>query len=175
MNLNKFLFKLFVTITYIFKVGLVVLPLSIIIVIGKEGGWRYGFTFIQNNYGVALFIAFAIGFLVALYHAVSYEIVGEGPLSNYLKSRQIANVEGGISLDELKEKLETNTKYKSVKLEGEILIARRKVHFVKPDFVSVKKVSAGIYELKSKPFTRLWFLDFGRNFKNIKELGKLLK
>ena len=73
MNLSKFLFKFVIICSYILRLGLVVLPVVTVGVLAKEGGWKYGFTFIQNNMSVAIFISFALAFLISLYHAVSFE------------------------------------------------------------------------------------------------------
>lgn len=175
MNIQKFLFQLVVIITYIVRVGLLVLPIAAVIVISKEGGWKYGFTFIQNNFEVALFVAFAIGFLVALYHAVSFEIVGKGPLEYYLKTNQKVKVSGSVSLEELKEKIENSElRAKSFNLDNNKLMFKKSVYFSSPDDVEIVK-EGNLFSVNSKPFTRLWFIDFGRNFKTVTEIAKLIK
>ena len=174
MNIQKFIFKFFVVVSYILRCALLVLPLAIVVVISKEGGWKYGFTFIQNNIEVALFVSFAIGFLVAMYHAVSYEIVGEGPLENYLKSSQSVKVSGTLSIEKLLEKLKSDKLYKKVKLNGDVLTAKRKVHLLGADKVQISK-NSDMFEIQSKPFSTIWFIDFGRNFKNVREIAKIIK
>lgn len=175
MYIQKFLFQLVIILTYIIRVGLIVLPIASVIVITKEGGWKYGFTFIQNNFEVALFIAFAVGFLVALYHAVSFEIVGKGPLENYLKTHQNVNVSGQISLETLKQKIENaSLRIKDVRLENDKLSFKKLVYFSSPDTVTIAK-KENFFSIESKPFTRIWFIDFGRNFKTVTEIAKLIK
>ena len=60
MNIQKLVFKMLVTLTYLVRVWALVLPISLAIIFMKEEGWRYGFTFIQSNFNVALFISFAL-------------------------------------------------------------------------------------------------------------------
>lgn len=175
MYIQKFLFQLVIILTYIVRVGLIVLPIATVIVITKEGGWKYGFTFIQNNFEVALFIAFAVGFLVALYHAVSFEIVGKGPLENYLKTHQNVNVAGNITLEQLKEKVENSAlRIKNIELKDDRLTFKKLVYFSSPDSVTISKKDQ-LFSIDSKPFTRIWFIDFGRNFKTVTEIAKLIK
>lgn len=174
MNIQKFIFKFLIVLSYIVRLGLLVLPLAVVVVISKEGGWKYGFTFIQNNIEVALFVSFAIGFLVAMYHAVSYEIVGEGPLENYLKSSQEVKVGGTMSLETVMNKLQGESLYKQITLKDNILTARRKVHFLSADRIKISK-TADTFEVESKPFAPIWFVDFGRNFKNVRDIAKIIK
>ena len=49
MNVKRFIFKIVAILTYIVKLMLILLPITYIGVTTKEGAWRYGFTFIQNN------------------------------------------------------------------------------------------------------------------------------
>ena len=174
MNIQKFFFKIVIILGYIFRVGLLVLPVALVVVITKEGGWKYGFTFIQNNVEVALFVSFAIGFLLSMYHALSYEIIGEGPLKNYLKSKQHVYVKGSKSIEELSSLLSMDVGYKNVENDATSIIARKKVHFLSPDRITIKKED-DLFEIESKPFSSLWFIDFGRNFNNVKEIAKSIK
>lgn len=174
MNIQKFIFKLLVVLSYIARFTLLVLPLAIVVVMSREGGWKYGFTFIQNNAEVALFVSFAIGFLVAMYHAVSYEIVGEGPMENYLKSSQKVKVEGAIPMETLMNQLKSDKLYKEVTLSDQILTAKRKVHFLSADKVKIS-MNEGMFDIESKPFSAIWFIDFGRNFKNVRDIAKIIK
>ena len=174
MNIQVFIFKLVAITSYILRFALLVLPISLIVVISKEGGWQYGFTFIQNNIGVALFVAFAVGFLVALYHALSYELVGEGPLSNYLRTKQNVNVKGGNSIEKLERDLNQLRGYKDIKKEGDRLTAKKNAMFLKPDQITIEKLGEE-YSVESKPFTSWWFIDFGRNFKTVKQIAKAIK
>ena len=50
MNIQKLVFKMLVTLTYLVGVWALVLPISLAIIFMKEEGWRYGFTFIQSNF-----------------------------------------------------------------------------------------------------------------------------
>ncbi|MBT8326287.1 MAG: hypothetical protein KJP21_01105 [Bacteroidia bacterium] len=174
MNIQKFIFKFLIVLSYILRLAILILPIAIVVVISKEGGWKYGFTFIQNSIEVALFVSFAIGFLVAMYHAVSYEIVGEGPMENYLKSSQSVRVTGSISLEKVKELLQVDELYKEVKQSGNTLTLRRKVHMLSADKIQIVK-DADAFEVDSKPFSKIWFIDFGRNFKNVSEIAKIIK
>jgi hypothetical protein len=174
MNIQVFLFKLIAILTYILRVGLLVLPVALVIVISKEGGWKYGFTFIQNNISVALFVSFAIGFLVALYHALSFEVVGNCPQENYLRSHQKVNVKGNASLETVKAKLEEDKRNKDFKLNDNVLSFKRGAIFIKPDQIKVTQ-NSDTFLVESKPFARFWFIDFARNFKNVTLLAKLLK
>ena len=108
MNLSKFFFKIAVTLAYVLGLMLIILPIAWVIVYTKEEGWRYGFTFIKNNFEVALFVSFAIGFMVSVYHALKFELIGESPLSNFLKSTQVVNVKGEQSVKELVDSLQSN-------------------------------------------------------------------
>ncbi|MDA8885952.1 hypothetical protein N8368_05010 [Bacteroidia bacterium] len=175
MNISKFLFKLLIILSYILRVTLILLPITWIIVTTKEGGWRYGFTFIQNNFEVALFVAFAVGFLVALYHAVSFEEIEGAPDENYLKTSQEVIVKDTMHLDLLEEKMRKQTnRYKRVSRKGDSIVAQRKVHFLPPDVMTLTKKN-DLFEITSRPFSPVWFIDFGRNFKNVKEIAKLIK
>ena len=174
MDIQKFIFKFLVVISYIARLSLLVLPIAMFVVISKEGGWKYGFTFIQNNIEVALFVSFAIGFLVAMYHAVSFEIVGDGPIENYLKTNQKVKVTGALSLEKLYESMNANRLFKNVELTNSTLTARRKVHLLSADRISISKHD-NMFSIESKPFSTIWFVDFGRNFKNVKEIAKTIK
>ena len=103
------------------------LPIALVIVMTKEGGWRYGFTFIQNNLDVAFFVSFAIGFLVSMYHAVSFDEVEGAPAQNYMKSHQVVYVKSEIALEEVLEWLTSDKKYKNVSLGSRSITARKKV------------------------------------------------
>ena len=174
MNLQSFLFKLFIILTYILRVALLIFPIAAVIVITKEGGWKYGFTFIQNKIDVAIFVSFALGFLISLYHAVSFDEIEGAPLQNYMRVKQSVVVKGDKDLAQVYGHLLDSTKYKGVVQQGNVIHARRKVHFLSPDKVSIQDCGDS-FLLKSQPFTTLWFIDFGRNFKNVKELAKYIK
>ncbi|MGB0849829.1 MAG: hypothetical protein ACPGTP_01170 [Bacteroidia bacterium] len=154
---------------------LILLPIVWIGVNAKEGGWRYGFTFIQNNFEVALFISFAIGFLISLYHALSFDVIEGAPEKNYLKTVQNVKVKGEVGIEELSNKLkEQGQIFKSIELENGIIQGLKKVHFSPPDVITISK-QGDIFEIESRPFTKLFFIDFGRNYKNVKEIAKLIK
>lgn len=174
MNIQVFLFKLTTILTYILRIGLLVLPLALVVVITKEGGWKYGFTFIQNNVSVALFVSFAIGFLVGLYHALSFEVVGNCPSENYLRTHQKVTVKSDASLQDLVTKLEKDKRNKEFSIEDNVLTFKRSVIFIKPDQLKITQNSS-LFQVESKPFARFWFIDFARNFKNVTLLAKLLK
>jgi len=194
MNIQKFIFKLFVILTYIVRVALLIFPIAAIIVIGKEGGWKYGFTFIQNNIDVAIFISFALGFLFSLYHAVSFEGIGEGPIQNYLKTKQKVAVTGKVELNELYERLAdcSDINFKELNLVGDSIRAKVRVSIpitligrgfrlykfligvTPPDTMIIEK-SGDEFRITSKPFTFLFFIDFGRNFKRVTKVAKLIK
>ncbi len=174
MNLSKALFKFFVVVTYVFRLMLIILPLAWLIVQTKEGGWKYGFTFIQNNFEVALFVAFAISFLISLYHAGSFDVIEGAPAENYLKTTQNVKVSGNAELENLAKHMKANEKrYKNVQLEDK-LIAERKVIFLPPDKIEISS-KGDMFQIQSKPFSKLWFIDFGRNFLNVKEIAQLIK
>ncbi|PCJ66063.1 MAG: hypothetical protein COA58_08290 [Bacteroidetes bacterium] len=174
MNISRFFFKLLIITTYIVRVALLVFPLAAIIVLAKEGGWKYGFTFIQNNIEVAAFVSFAIGFLLSFYHAMSFEEVGGAPIKNYMRTRQSVQVRSNKGLDVVEEFLSNHTKYKNIRRVGNVLTARRNVIFLSPDRVKVTD-NGDTFTLESGPFIFLWFIDFGRNFKNVKEIARYIK
>lgn len=175
MNVKRFIFKIVAILTYIVKLMLILLPVTYVGVTAKEGAWRYGFTFIQNNFEVALFLAFAIAFMVSLYHALSFDVIEGAPAENYLKTNQKVFVRGNLSLDELFAKMQENTKrFKNVTLSDQIIQAERKVIALLPDQITITKKD-DLFTLHSQPFSTLWFIDFGRNYKNVKELAKVIK
>jgi hypothetical protein len=174
MNLSKFLFKFVIICTYILRVGLLILPIAIVGVLTKEGGWKYGFTFIQNNMSVALFISFAIAFLISLYHAISFEEIEGAPDENFMKSTQVVEVAGDTDLNAVSDFLDKHTKYKDISKTDGMLNARRKVHFLSADKLEVHK-NANLFTIKSSPFASWWFIDFGRNYKNVKEIATFIK
>lgn len=175
MNVSKFIFKLFIILTYVLRVMLILLPIVWIGVNAKEGGWRYGFTFIQNNFEVALFISFAIGFLISLYHALSFDVIEGAPEENYLKTVQNVKVKGEMNIEDLSNRLkEQGDRFKSLELQQEKIVGLKKVHFSPPDTITITK-QGGVFEIESRPFTKLFFIDFGRNYKNVKEIAKLIK
>lgn len=175
MNLQKFIFKLIILLSYLLRLGLMILPVATVVVISKEGAWQYGFTFIQNNMEVALFISFAVAFLISLYHALSFEKIGEGPIGNYLKAHQKVIVKDKMSIEELEGKMLANgERFKDVRREGGVLTAKRKVYFLFPDHISIQK-SGDLFVVDSKPFSKIWFIDFGRNFKTVKEIAQSIK
>ena len=174
MNFQKLFFKFVIVLTYLLRVTLLVLPIALVIVMTKEGGWRYGFTFIQNNLDVAFFVSFAIGFLVSMYHAVSFDEVEGAPAQNYMKSHQVVYVKSEIALEEVLERLSADKKYKSVSLESGSITAKKKVHFLSADKVLITEEN-GLYTIKSSPFAKWWFIDFARNYKTVKALAKFIK
>lgn len=173
MNIQQYLFKFAIILTYVVRMTLVILPISISVVLSKEGAWQYGFTFIKNNFEVALFVAFAIGFLLSMYHAVSFEIVGGAPLQNYLKVSQRVRVKGKRSLDSLAEELKSDRRYRKVIVKGDMLTARKSVYFLSPDKVRIS-VEGELYTIESRPFATVFFMDFGRNYKTVKQLARLI-
>jgi hypothetical protein len=174
MNIQQFIFKITVILTYILRMAILLLPIAIVVVISKEDGWRYGFTFIRNNLDVALFVAFAIGFLVAMYHAVSFEIVGKSPNENYLRTCQKVYVKGEMTIDELSKSLIEKKRYKNISVSNGVITGRKLVHLMKPDYLNISK-NGNLFTVESRPFTKLWFIDFGRNFKTVKEIAKIIK
>ena len=161
--------------TYILRVMMLTLPITWFIVNAKEGGWRYGFTFIQNNFEVALFVSFAVSFLLAMYHAISFDELEGAPNQNYMKSTQHVHIRGNRSLKEVAGFLIDHRKYKNVSFENENkLVAKRNVHLLSPDKVIIEK-EGDLFRVTSAPFTRLWFIDFGRNYKNVKQIAKYIK
>lgn len=174
MNFQKLLFKFFIVLTYLLRVALLVLPIAVVIVITKEGGWKYGFTFIQNTLNVAFFVSFAIGFLVSMYHAVSFDEVEGAPDENYMKSHQTVNVRSEKTLDEVFAWVSSKKEYKDIEMVDGVIRARKKVHFLSADKVMISK-SNGLFTLTSSPFTRWWFIDFARNYKTVKSLARFIK
>ena len=174
MNISKFLFKFVIVCSFIIRLGLVILPVATVGVLAKEGGWKYGFTFIQNNMGVAIFISFALAFLISLYHAVSFEEIEGAPDENFMKVDQIVTVQGNCSLGILEGFLKSDKKYKDVRIVGDSLIAGRKVHLSNADKIEIT-AEESIYTIHSRPFAAWWFIDFGRNFKNVKEIATFIK
>lgn len=160
---------------YILRLALVITPIAVIAVYSKQGGWKYGFTFIQNSLEVGLFLAFSISFLLACYHALSFEVVGKVPNENYLRSSQKVRVRGVKTLDDLKAFVEEHMRVLDVDLQGNTLNFRKKAIFMPPDKVSIKKVNDDLFEIESKPFNKLWLIDFARNFKTVTTLGKFIK
>lgn len=174
MNFQKLFFKFIVVLTYLVRVTLLILPIAMVVVLTKEGGWRYGFTFIQNNFDVALFVSFALGFLISMYHAVSFDEVEDAPAENYMKSNQIVYVRSDTKIEDVLEWIKTNNDYKEPILEGGVIYVRKKVHFLSADKVEVSK-SDGVFTISSRPFTKWWFIDFARNYKTVKTLAKFIK
>ncbi|GEM_PF-420615 len=196
MNLSKFFFKIAVTLAYVLGLMLIILPIAWVIVYSKEEGWRYGFTFIKNNFEVALFVSFAIGFMVSLYHALKFELIGESPLSNFLKSSQVVKVKGDKSIKELADSLQSNDYFwfKELTVTEDSITARVNVFYnykysiwlgkwrsgnvrmvlLSPDKLTIMKEKAG-FTIESKPFSKFWFIDFGRNFANVTLVAKEIK
>jgi hypothetical protein len=145
-----------------------------VIVLTKEGGWRYGFTFIQNNLDVAFFVSFAIGFLVSMYHAVSFDEVEGAPDQNYMKSHQVVYVKSDKTLEEIVHWMLSSKKYADAYLENGLIKARKKVHFLSADKVSVSKKD-DVFTISSSPFAKWWFIDFARNYKTVKAIAKFIK
>lgn len=174
MNFQKLFFKFVIVLTYLIRVTLLVLPIAMVIVLTKEGGWRYGFTFIQNNLDVAFFVSFAIGFLVSMYHAVSFDEVEGAPAQNYMKSHQVVYVKSEKTIDDVYAWIKANNRYKNAIQENGTIYARKKVHFLSADKVEVSKEN-GLFTLSSRPFAKWWFIDFARNYKTVKALAKFIK
>lgn len=153
---------------------LLIFPIAAVVVISKEGGWKYGFTFIQSTLNVALFVSFAIGFLVSLYHALSFDEVEDAPEENYMKTHQTVFVKSEKSIEDLRTELESDTKFKDISLANGVLLARKKVHFLSADRIEYKK-EGEVFTLSSKPFAKWWFIDFARNYKTVKKTAQYLK
>lgn len=174
MNFQKLAFKFIIILTYLLRVALLILPVALVVVVTKEDGWRYGFTFIKNNLSVAFFVSFAIGFLVSMYHAISFDEVEGAPDQNYMKSHQVVYVKSEKTLKEVHQWLAENKKYTQVVLGQDFVNARKKVHFLSADKVAITKEN-GVFTLSSKPFAPWWFIDFARNFKTVKALATFIK
>lgn len=71
-------------------------------------------------------MSFAIGFMVSVYHALKFELIGESPLSNFLKSTQVVNVKGEQSVKELADSLQSNEYFwfKELKVNEDSITAR---------------------------------------------------
>ena len=174
MNIQVFLFKLLMSLYYVMRLSLLFAPVTILSVYGKQGGWKYGFTFIQNSLEVGLFMAFAMGFMLGMYHVLSFEIVGKGPLEYYLRSNQRLHVRSSKTLEELVNFLKSDKRYVRIKVENGTVSFERKVIFSPPDRMSAQ-LKDGVFELSSRPRFKWWFIDFGRNFKHLKQLAVFLK
>lgn len=174
MNFQKLLFKFAIILTYLVRVALLILPVALVIVIAKEDGWRYGFTFIKNNLSVAFFVSFAIGFLVSMYHAISFDEVEDAPAENYMKTHQVVYVKSDKQLEDVHSWMLDNKKYKDIELDKNKISARKKVHFLSADRVQVIKKD-GLFTLVSQPFASWWFIDFARNYKAVKALATFIK
>jgi hypothetical protein len=155
MNIQKLIFKILVSLTYLVRVWGLFLPITLAIIFMKEEGWRYGFTFIQSNFNVALFVSFAFGFLISLYHTLSFEEAEGAPDQNYLKSHQEVHVKSDYTTDQLKNWL-------------------NKVYFLKADKVEIYNKN-GIFTIKSSPHFKWWFIDFARNYKTVKSIATEIK
>ena len=125
MNFQKLVFKFIIVLTYLLRVALLVLPIALVVVITKEGGWKYGFTFIQNSLNVAFFVSFAIGFLVSMYHAVSFDEVEGAPDQNYMKSHQVVYVSSDKEIQEVLDWMVSNEKYKGRCINIEVPVINR--------------------------------------------------
>ena len=79
-----------------------------------------------------------------------------------------------MSLDELKGQLENDPLYTKIATQDGRLTARRKVHFLSADKVEVFK-DGDTFNIESKPFSPIWFIDFGRNFGNVKWIAETIK
>tara|TARA_Y100000385_G_scaffold91432_1_gene94341 strand:+ start:826 stop:1359 length:534 start_codon:yes stop_codon:yes gene_type:complete len=174
MNIQKLFFKIIISFTYLLRIWILILPISIAIIFMKEEGWRYGFTFIQSNLNVAFFTSFALGFLISLYHTLSFEEAEGVPDQNYLKSHQEVQVKSDFTLDQMKEWLTNNTKYKEVKLFDNQILALKKVYFSKADKIKVSK-KENVFTIKSAPHFKWWFIDFARNYKTVKSIATVVK
>ncbi len=175
MNLQLFFFKISMIVFYILRIAILVAPIAIVLVYSKQGGWKYGFTFIQNSLDVGLYVSFAIAFLLGLYHALSFELIGKSPNENYLKSNQKVRVKGTADIAEIKQYIESNLRYRDLKVEDNRLTFKNLVYFSLPDVVSIEWSADGLIHINSKPFTKLWFIDFGRNFKTVRGLAQFIK
>ena len=174
MNLQLYIFKLTMALFYVLRLSLLFLPITILSVYAKQGGWKYGFTFIQNSLDVGLFMAFAMGFMLGMYHVLSYELVGKGPNDNYLRSNQKVKVASSMSMQNFLDQLALNKRYTLVEQTDNTAVLRKRVYFMQADKIIVEK-TATEYQLNSRPFYKWWFIDFGRNFKTVTELAKILK
>jgi len=174
MNIQKLFFKILISFTYLIRIWMLILPISIAIIFMKEEGWRYGFTFIQSNLNVAFFTSFALGFLISLYHTLSFEEAEGAPDQNYLKSHQEVQVKSDFTLEQLEEWLINNTKYKEVKLLDNQISALKKVYFLKADKIEVSK-KENVFTIKSTPHFKWWFIDFARNYKTVKSIATVVK
>ena len=174
MNIQKLVFKMLITLTYLFRVWALILPISLAIIFMKEGGWKYGFTFIQSNFNVALFISFAFGFLISIYHTLSFEEAEGVPYENYLKSHQEVNVKSDYSIHQLAGWLKNHKNFKDIESSKNRIFALKKVYFLKPDKIEVSSED-GIYTIKSVPHFRWWFIDFARNYRTVKSIAIEIK
>ncbi len=174
MKVKFFFFKLLVTLWLIVKTMLFITPVVLVIVLAKEGAWKYGFDYIEPSYNVALFVGFAISFMVVTYHALSFEMNGSGPLLRFLKTSQQGFFNSKLSLEEMKDKLATKKYFVKIDSSDNGISCRRNVKFMPKDHIFISKNKEAMWEVKSQPFKKWWYLDFGRNLKNVNEIKALL-
>jgi hypothetical protein len=174
MNIQVFLFKVLLVLLHIALLTAVFLPITYILVYSKEGGWQYGFTFIQSSFEAAIFGAFAFAFVLVSYHSLSFEMAGKVPLSAYLRAKQKVRVKGNISMEKLQNMIRTEMKIRKFEAGEKALSFRKLVYFTPPDRVEIYQKSDG-YELISRPFSNIWIIDFARNYNTVKKLARWIK
>jgi hypothetical protein len=175
MNAKYFLFKVFITLWLVIKTMLLITPIVMILVLAKEGAWKYGFDYIEPSFNVAIFVGFSLSFMLVAYHALSFEVIGNSSLLSFLKTSQTGYAKSTHSLEAIAEKLGADRNFDQISLENDIITLQRKVRFMPKDKISITPTENGLHKIHSLPFHKWWYIDFGRNLKNVNDIKVLLE
>jgi hypothetical protein len=74
----------------------------------------------------------------------------------------------------MKDKLATKKYFVKIDSSDNGISCRRNVKFMPKDHIFISKNKEAMWEVKSQPFKKWWYLDFGRNLKNVNEIKALL-
>lgn len=175
MNAKYFLFKVLITILLVIKTMLLITPIVMILVLAKEGAWKYGFDYIEPSFNVAVFVGFSLSFMLIAYHALSFEVIGNSSLLSFLKTSQTGYVKTTLSPKEISEKLSANRNFDQILTENDVITLQRKVRFMPKDKISITPSENGLHKIHSAPFHKWWYIDFARNLKNVNDIKVLLE
>lgn len=160
------IFKAVLYLALILLLTVVLYPVVSIAILAKSGAWKYGFTFIHPSSSMALFLSFAIAFLVGSWHTLSFLRFTQVPPENFIKTTQSKIYQGSLDLDKLESALKGKGWQVKNKMNSQLIMKARNRYF-SPDLVLFRKLDNNRWLVQSRPFSKFIPVDFARNYKHL--------
>lgn len=172
------IFKLSVTTINVILLMLIFIPFFYSLIIVFPQSIKYGYTFIAKNFKMVLFISFAPALLIAAFNFIEFEAFRKIDAKFYQKARQKLTLkfkEKVPSIQEenlLKTLLNQKGNWKILSSDENHIKFKRTSRYFITDIIEIKTLDNHRLELSSKPRLKVWFIDFGRNYRNLLSIKK---